>query len=157
MNKKPESAEEFNSLLVEYLNTFNLLEKNVGLCISHLEDSSTEDVYKSLANTSCEKKIENLYEIVKTKNLLKSDGNLKELKDWCENAHQMRHQRNKYMHGHWSFLPHLEHGVELNVAPWVKEKYGGSERMSFQDLNAIVQEIKECFKQLCDIRRKNGI
>ena len=157
MSKKIEPIDEFNSLLVEYLNFFNLLEENVGLCISHLEDSSIEDSYKVLEKTSCKKKIENLYEIVNQKKILKSESNLQELKDWCESAHQMRHQRNKYIHGHWTYLPHLENGVELRVAPWVKEEYGGSERLSLQELSIIVREIKDCFEQLMLIRQKNGI
>ena len=117
MSNKLDSKDKFNSLLVEYLNTFNLLETNIGLCISHLEDSSIEDNYKLLAKTSCEKKIEYLYEIVKSEKILNSDSDLQALEEWCINAHKMRHQRNKYIHGHWSFLPHLENGVKLTVAP----------------------------------------
>ena len=157
MSKKNEPTDEFNSLLIEYLNTFNLLEENVGLCISHLDEKSKEDSYKSLAKSSCEKKIEDLYEIIKSEKILISKSNLQELKDWCKSAHQMRHQRNKYIHGHWTFLPHLENGVELSVAPWVNEIYGGSERMSLQELSNIVQEIKDCFERLVVIRRKNDI
>ncbi len=88
---------------------------------------------------------------------MKSESNHQELEVWCESAHQMRHQRNKYIHGHWSLLPHIENGVELCVAPWVKEKYGGSLRMSLKELNKIVQEIKDCFEQLRMIRDKNSI
>lgn len=157
MSKIVEPIGTFNSLLVEYLNTFNQLEKNVGLCIARLEDSSIEDGFKKLATTNCEMKIEKLYKFVKSKKILKSESNLQELKDWCESAHQMRHQRNKYIHGHWTFLPHLENGVELSVAPWVKEIYGGNERMSLQELSNIVQAIKDCFEQLVLIRRKNNI
>ena len=106
-----------------------------------------------MATSNCEEKIKNLFNLVKSKNILKDVKNLKELEDWCENANQMRHQRNKYIHGHWAFLPHLENGVELTVAPWVKLKYGGSERMSLQELRTIVQEITICFEQLMVIRK----
>ena len=157
MSEELKSIERFNSLLVEYLNTFNLLETNVGLCISHLVDSSVEESHKLLARTNCEGKIKRLHEIVKSRNILKSKINFQELEDWCADAHQKRHQRNKYIHGHWTFLPHLENGVELNVAPWIKEKYGASERMSLQELDVIVHELKDCFRQLMAIRQNNGI
>lgn len=156
MSEKIESIDKFHSLLVEYLNTFNLLEMNVGACISFLETSSREDSYLSLAQTSCKRKIENLYEIVKTTKILKSSRNLQELEEWCENAHQMRHQRNYYIHGVWSFVPHLDR-VELNVAPWFKGKYEGGSRMNLHEFSIIVQELTDCFIKLKQIREKNGI
>ena len=87
MKENIEPIDKFNSLLVEYMNIFNHLESNVGSCITLLEDSSREDSYLSLAKASCEKKIEKLYKIVQSKNILKSTINLKELEKWCKNAH----------------------------------------------------------------------
>ena len=156
MTEELDPRDKFNSLLVEYLNAFNLLEMNVGSCIRFLDDSSKEDSNRSLARTSCEKKLESLYEIVKSKSILKSERNLQELETWCENANKMRHQRNSYIHAVWSFLPHLDR-VELSVAPWFRAKYQGSLEMSLQEFSVIVQEIKDCFEQLMVIRRKNGI
>ena len=68
----------------------------------------------------------------------------------------MRHQRNYYMHGVWSYLPHQDR-VELHVAPWFREKYDGSAKMTLQEFAVVVQEIKGCFQQLLVIRKKYGI
>ena len=155
MKNSIEPTDKFNSLLVEYINTFNLLEGNVGSCITTLADSSREYSYKLLAKTSCEKKIENLYKIVQSKDTLKNTRNLKELEEWCENAHKMRYQRNHYMHGVWSYLQHHDR-VELYLAPWFREKFEGSTKMTLQEFADIVQGIKDCFQQLMAIRQKNG-
>ncbi|MEH6626552.1 MAG: hypothetical protein V7739_08910 [Motiliproteus sp.] len=156
MKEKYDPIDQFNSLLVEYMNTFNLLEGNVGSCIVFLEDSSREDSFQSLAKANCVKKIEKLYKIVHLNNLLKSAKRLSELEKWCKNANQMRHRRNYYIHGVWSYIPHLDR-VELNVAPWFRQGYDGSTKMTLQDFKVVVQEIKDCFHKLLEIRAKNGI
>ena len=124
MKNHTDLINQFNSLLVDYLNTFNILETNIGLCISRLENNGIDAAYNKLKNLSCEKKIDYLYKIVRTEKKIKD---IKELEDWCINAHKARNERNKYIHGCWSYLPHLEESVELVVSPWQKEKYGVKE------------------------------
>lgn len=156
MNNYTNSIEEFNSLIVEYLNYFNLIEINVGLCIAHLETLDRDAIYKKLARLSFEKKIECLYSLTSNNVVIADKNGLKEIEDWCSKAQTERHQRNRYMHGHWCYLPHLEEGVELNIPPWFREKYSESheKRMSMDKLRKIVEGIRSCFNELNVIRDK---
>ena len=115
--------------------------------------------YIKLAYLSFEKKIEYLYKLIKAKKIVTSGEELVELEDWCRKAHNARHERNRYMHGIWSFLPHLENGVEVNITPWAKSKYGASHknRMSLNDLRGIVKSMWTCHTEFLAIRDKYGI
>ena len=79
---------------------------------------------------------------------------------WCKDAHAKRHERNMYMHGQWSFYPHLEQAVEFLIAPWVKDKYAkvypGS-RITLYELESIVSDIKSCHEKFHELRRKYAI
>ena len=57
MKNHADSINQFNSLLVDYLNTFNILETNIGLCISRLENNGIDAAYNKLKNLSCEKRL----------------------------------------------------------------------------------------------------
>ena len=146
-------SNKFNGLLVDYLNTFNYLELNVGLCIRHLSDLDTFQADKKLERMAFEKKLKWLLEI-------SSEEVRDDLHEWCKEAHAKRHERNMYMHGQWAFFPHLEKGVEFHIAPWIREKYENvypGSRFTLKNLENIVLDIKSCFKQLQSLRRKYGI
>jgi len=153
MSRDNQLVRKFNGLLVDYLNTFNLLELNVGLCVRFLSSLDTEDANKKLEKMSFEKKLEQLLDLTASEN-----GS--EIHKWCEEAHAKRHERNMYMHGQWEFFPHLDESVEFSIAPWVKEKYSSiypGNRFSLQKLESIVLDIKASFQQLMLLRRKYGI
>lgn len=144
---------QFNSLLAGYLNTFNFIELNVGLCIRSLSPLGIDESDRKLAKMSFEKKLEYLIDLspIDSKN---------DLHAWCANAHDKRHERNMYMHGQWAFLPHLEEGVEFHIAPWMKEKYAAvypGSRFSLNHLERVVSDLQACFKSLQLLRRKYGI
>ena len=154
MNKNIELTDRFNSLLVEYLNTFNLLELNVGLCISHLSKIEQHEIYKKINKMSFEKKLEYLLE------LTSSEENKQDLYFWCKDAHSKRHERNMYMHGQWYLIPHLDQCVEFRIAPWVKDKYANvypGSRFTFHQLESIVTSMKSCLEAFFDLRKKYGI
>ena len=103
---------------------------------------------------SFEKKLEYLLKLVDI------EENKNDLQLWCRDAHAKRYERNMYMHGHWQFFPHLEENIEFLIAPWVKDKYEkiypGS-RFNLQKLEEIVSDIKGCFNQFQNLRKKYGI
>ncbi|MDF2182607.1 hypothetical protein [Neptuniibacter sp. CAU 1671] len=144
---------KFNNLLADYLNTFNFIELNVGLCIRHLSPLGLEESDKKLEKMSFERKLECLMD-------LSPVDSKRDLHEWCADAHEKRHERNMYMHGQWAFLPHLEEGVEFLIAPWMKQKYAAvypGSRFSLEHLEIIVSELQACFKSLQLLRRKYGI
>ena len=154
MNKHMESKNKFNSLLVEYLNIFNFIELNVGLCIRLISELSAEEMNSKIEKLSFEKKIELLLK------LTSGESDKKDLHEWCVEAHEKRHERNMYMHGQWCFFPHLEEGVEFLIAPWVKEKYAAlypGPRFTLHKLECIVNDIKGCFNKFNKLRIKYGI
>ena len=149
----PSTEERFNRLLVDYLNTFNLLELNVGICIRSMWDLKTRDADRKLERMNFDIKLEHLIKLAW--NEQRSD-----LLAWTKAAHEKRHERNMYVHGIWACLPHLERGVEFIVAPWMKAKYEAvypGERFTLEVLEGIVQDIKSCFSELQSLRRKYGI
>ena len=153
MSQENKRITKFNSLIVEYLNTFNYLELNVGLCIRHLSSLGIEGADRKLERMSFEKKLKWLLKLTKTENS-------EDLHAWCQEAHEKRQERNMYLHGQWAFFPHLEEGVEFFVAPWVKKKYVNiypGSRFNLQKLENIVADIKSCFEQLQILRRKHDI
>jgi len=144
---------KYNSLLVDYLRYFNLLELNVGLCIRRLSGIDESEIHRKLDKMSFEKKLEYLLE-------LSSKENDSELKNWCKEAHARRQERNMYMHGQWAFIPHLEEGVEFLLAPWVEEKYCNiypGKRFTLEKLESIVLDIRACFNDFNKLRDKNSI
>jgi hypothetical protein len=153
MNNYDDLTNKFNSLLVDYLNTFNYIEVNVGLCIRYLSDIGIEDMNKKISKMSFEKKIEHLLK------LTSADENKKDLYTWSQDAHEKRHERNMYMHGQWKFIPHIQ-SIEFRIAPWVKEKYSNVypgiciPLGTFED---IVLDIKDCFNKFNALRTKYGI
>lgn len=154
MDKNNDLRNKFNSLLVDYLNTFNFLELNVGLCITHLSELETHEIHKKIEKLNFAGKIEYFLK------LIGSENNKKDLHTWCEDAHSKRHERNMYMHGQWTLFPHVEQCVKIEIAPWVKEKYVNiypDRRFTLLELEGIVTDIKKCFEQFQALRTKYGI
>ena len=153
MLKEPVSNDKFNALIVEYLNTFNYLELNVGLCIRYISEMDLESANTKIGKMSFERKLEYLMSI-----LNKDIG--EDLRLWCEEAHSKRHERNMYMHGQWALFPYYDECVEFSIAPWVRERYEkiypGS-RFSIEKLETVVSDIKHCFEEFQKLRRKYSI
>jgi hypothetical protein len=153
MCEENQRINKFNSLLVDYLNTFNYLELNVGLCISHLDSLSMDESYKRLEKMNFDRKLEKLLEL--TNFIATSD-----LHDWCKEAHEKRNERNMYLHGQWIFFPYYDKGVEFSIAPWMRKKYSDiypGIRFSLQEFESIVLDIKKCFERLQILRRQYNI
>jgi len=154
MNNKEDLTHKFNSLLVEYLNTFNYIELNVGLCIRYLSGLDTQNMDNKISKMSFDKKIKYLLK------LASDNDNRKDLYSWCEEVNDKRHERNMYMHGQWNYIPCFEKGVEFSIAPWTREKYADvypGRRFTLDKLEEIVSDIKTCFKQFNKLRTKYGI
>lgn len=145
MHTNDNQENKFNSLLVEYLNTFNRIELNVGLCLSCLPDVDTQDMNNKLCKMSFDNKIECLLR------LTSADYNKKDLHTWCKYAHEKRHERNMYLHGQWEFIHRNEKQISFSIAPWVKDKYEKiypGRMFTLNKLEDLVSDLRDCSEEL---------
>ena len=82
---------------------------------------------------------------------------LEEYKTWVKRAERTRYNRNRYLHGRWAFLWHLEKPVEFVSPIWMRDKLGsdGYERMTLEEFEVAVDELRECSKEFINIREKH--
>ena len=151
----------FEKALVALIRSFNYLDTNVGLCISHLSHpSNPAAAYPALAKMTPEKRIERLRKLLGKADLKVEKKVREELSDWYENAAGVRNIRNRYVHGNWEFLP-LRHRKPVGVSapPWMREKLGSlaKEKMSLEQLEAVAQEVEAVFQEFMELRRKYGV
>jgi hypothetical protein len=142
--------------LVKY---FNLIEENVGLCISYLENpADPKATYGKLAKLSAERKIDWLRDLLGSCELISEQG-VREFEKWCDLAAQARSIRNRYVHGHWVYLPlRSDKPVDFQAPAWMRDKPGHeSKAMSFAELETVVDEMKGIFDEIKRIRDKYHI
>jgi len=152
----------FEKALVRLIQSFNYLDTNVGLCISHLSHPTDPTrAYSALAKMTAEKRIERLKKLL----LDASDIEISEkvrskLLAWYENAAEVRSIRNRYVHGNWEFLP-LRHRVPVGVSapPWMKDKLGplAHETMSVEQLESVAEKVEAVFKEFMQLRGNLGV
>ena len=126
------------------LKYFNLLEKNVGLCISYLENSDDPKVsYSILRKMTAEQKLERLKELFDIDAVIIDKKGVREFEEWFAFATRARSIRNRYVHGQWEYLPlRSDKPVGFEPPVWMQEKLGYKlETMSVSELEAVVEEI----------------
>ena len=155
------SDARFSIALVRLVRYFNLLDENVGLCISHLASPSDPQAsYPALAKMTAEQKMERLLELFTSQEIISDEGSISEFAGWFERAAQARSIRNRYVHGHWEYLPmRSEKPVGVRAPAWMQEKLGpdANETMSLSDLETVADELVGVFEDFVQIRKKNGV
>lgn len=151
-------AARFEKALVRLIQSFNYLDTNVGLCISHLlYPSEPTKAYAVLAKMTPEKRLERLKKLLEAAEMNVEKEAQEELSEWYQNAADVREIRNRYVHGNWEFLP-LRHEAPVGVSapPWMKEKLGSlaNETMSLERLERVASEIESVAKEFIQLRRK---
>ncbi len=151
----------FEKALVRLIRSFNYLDTNVGLCISHLENPSDPvKSYPSLANMTAEQRINRLKRLFESHDIAVEDDARAELVAWYARAAKARATRNRYVHGNWEYLP-LRHEKPVGVsAPvWMKKKLGplATETMSLDELDAVADEVEAALHELTRLRKKHGV
>jgi hypothetical protein len=150
---------QLSDAIFRLLKYFNLLEENVGLCISYLANpADPKATYKYLGEKSAKQKIDWLRDLLSGSELVDDKG-LREFQEWCERAKRARSIRNPYVHGHWEYLPkRSEKPVGFRAPAWKRNKPGHeSVEMTLDDLEAIVGEMKSIFDELVKFREKYHI
>jgi hypothetical protein len=158
----PEDPEiRFSSALVRLLRYFNLLEENVGLSISHLENPDNPRAsYPRLAITTAEQKLLDWKALLEKGGHISNDAAKSGLYGWFERANNARCIRNRYIHGHWEYLPlREEKPVGVRASAWLHEKFGAmaNEQMSMAELEASVDELENVFQEFMSLRKKYGV
>ncbi len=151
----------FEKALVSLIRSFNYLDTNIGLCISHLSHpSNPSGAYPALAKMTPEKRVERLKMLLETKETAVKKKVLEELAIWYKKAANVRNIRNRYVHGNWEYLP-LRHREPVGVSapPWMKEKLGSlaNETMSLEQLELVASEVETVFQEFMQLRRKYGV
>lgn len=155
--------DRFNKALVKFIQNFNCLELNLGLCINYLHSypdpasvsNDPESFYPQLMTMTCEQKISKLRHLLSIRNI-----EIKELDAWFESAALAREKRNRYLHGIWEYLPtRQEKPVGFRCPPWWREKYGdeSKEEFSLDEFDAVAEKMKNVFIEFQNIRRKLNI
>ena len=115
--------------LFRLLHYFNLLEDNVGLCISHLQNPDEPNAsYRSLVKMTAERKIEHLKTLfAEDKDIGAGEKARNEFNRWYEKTKQARALRNRYIHGRWQYIPLRDEKPVGYAAPvWCREKTGSN-------------------------------
>ena len=139
----------FQSAVFRVLNGFSLLERNLGLCISHLKDpTDPASSYEMLQRLSCAGKIKTLRELL--------DPEMVDVFDaWAESAVSQRAIRNQFAHGCWEYLPlRKESPVGLRLPPWAGDQ--GFE-FSVRALQEIADALESCFHDFMQWRKEHGV
>ncbi|HKJ80827.1 MAG TPA: hypothetical protein VJ954_02290 [Ignavibacteriaceae bacterium] len=151
--------QRFNSALIRFFCNYNLLETNIGLCISHLwEPADPSTTYSRLANMTMEQMMMKLKDLFMSEINQEGVDSVNNFNDWYEKASNARYIRNRYVHGHWEFL-RGEKPIKVSAPPWMKERMGedASEYMTIDELEAIAEQMKSIFEAFMLIRKKHGI
>ncbi len=160
--EEPENCEPyFGKEVVRLINYFNLIELNVGLCISFLKNpESPSAVYPALSRMSVEKKIDWLKDLLGSGVFDDRTEALIEFNRWYERTTGARAIRNRFIHARWEYLgSHLDQPIEVASPAWMREKLGGevTERLSFRELRVIVNDVASIFGELMHLRTKYGV
>lgn len=104
--------------------------------------------------------MEKLRELLTNGEVIQDGKSAREFRDWYELADRARSIRNRYVHGHWEYLPlRGNEPVDFRAPAWMREKLGdkGVETMSLAAFEAIAFEMKEVQERFSRIRRKHGV
>jgi hypothetical protein len=153
-----ETRGRFNAAIVDIVNWFNLLDENLGLSISHLEKpGKSPEAYLKISKMGSKKKIAYLTKKLSEHPRLKKLVNEESYTSWLSLAETARFNRNRYLHGRWAYLWHLDRPVEFVSPVWMEAKLGNqaNERMTLEELESRAKDLKACCEAFLYIRDKN--
>lgn len=156
---------EFSSNLVRFLKLFNLLERNVGLCISWLVNHSDPRVaYPFLDKLTTQGKMDILKELIFYKYSETNQEMIRDFNEWFKLASEARAVRNRYIHGYWDALfSRGENPIIFQPTVWTsgvgkrKAERDSSQKMSLNEFKVIVQEMESVFEKFMELREKYDV
>ena len=151
----------FSADLLRFIQYFNLLEENIGLCIAHLENPRNPKIsYPFLARSTVEMKMERLKNLFVQHKVINDKACISEFNQWFKSATKTRTIRNRYVHGRWEYLPlRSDKPIGCRVPIWMVEKQGidAEEILSAKEFSAIVDEAETIFNTFMKIRKKHSV
>jgi hypothetical protein len=150
---------EYSSAFARYVRMFNLLDHNVGLCISFLVNRADPNASRPfLDRLTTHAKLEVLRELVNYRGP-NADGEFtRDFDDWFKLATRSKAARNQYIHGLWDVVPHLERPIRFTPAQWVKDtSANNTEHMTMDEYLEMMGELNVVFDQFMRLRKKYGM
>jgi hypothetical protein len=153
---------QFCRAIAKLLRNFNLLDTNIGLCLSHLlEPNDPQSSYPRLSRMTSQARFEELRRLViEGAVALPKRTDHAPFEQWFEDATWARELRNRFFHGNWEYLPHRKEGpVGVSAPAWMRERLGlfAEERMTLASLEALADRVADIFDRFMQIRRTYGI
>jgi hypothetical protein len=161
MSSHDDAEVRFALALVKLLKFFNLLDTNVGLCLSFLiSPSDPESAYEQLSNKTTQQRFEEMKAFVADGTGFPKAVDPEHFGEWLTDATRARAIRNRYVHGNWEYLPYRQvKPIAVRAPTWMKGKLGeeAEERMTVAELEAVADEVEQVFHRFMKIRRAHGI
>ncbi len=153
LNNSEKFEFEFLKLHLEFMNTFNLLDANLTLCIGWLlTDGAPSLAYPLVTKLSTHAKIQYLQNTVKDSLFADQTEMVEKLNRWSNIALKAKCQRNDYVHGLWH-TGNSTGTLKIIFEPqfWAKSKV---EVFSMDEFKTIVFQMKDILEQFHTLRDK---
>ena len=160
LNKYEVVEHEFAMAFARYVNLFNMLERNIGLCIRYKQvQPEFRATAKQLDNLSFNGKLERLTTIVDQNGFdISKKGLKKDYARWLQLMDKSREARNLYVHGDWYVCVEAKQPIQFTPLRWVeRENEDRTERMTMDEFLARMKELDHVSEQFHLLRQKYGI
>lgn len=153
----------FYIALGHYLQTFSLLEVNIGLCIRLLVNRQDPRVaHPFLHRMSTQRQLEALKDLIFYKHANDNPQTIAGFNKWFKHATQAKAARNSLVHGYWEYTNREEKPIRFTPLSW---SYGPdpnvaerpSQDMSLSDFEAIVAKMEGIFDEFMRLRKIHGL
>ena len=150
---------EYSSAFARYVRLFNLLDHNVGLCISFLVNRADPKAsHPFLDRLTTHAKLEVLRELVNYRGPSADEAFTRDFDDWFKLASRSKAARNQYIHGLWDVAAHLEKPIRFTPVQWVNGTSANkTEQMTLDEYLETLGELKVVFDQFMRLREKYGM
>lgn len=140
------------TLLGKMLFEFARLDVVLGLCVVWVDDGKhLKALTKQASDFSFKKKLDFLTQFVERSLPVGSKQRIA-YTEWIEQAHTARLRRNELVHGRWGVDPVQEHVINVIGLPTSPEQR--EVRYSLQDLESVLEELKQLQVRLRELRDK---
>lgn len=151
---------EFATAFANFINLYNLLEINIGLCL-RLSPTNPElrATNKQLDSLSFHGKLQRLTKLVDQQAFAtRKKGLRNEYHSWLQVMDETRTARNRYIHGYWDVYPAVERSVRFRPMAWEEsETKRCTEEMTLPEFLEQMKELSQTFDKFMHIRRKFDI
>ncbi len=151
---------EFAMAFAHYVNLYNMMERNLGLCIrSEMVHPEFRITDKQLDNLSFHGKLERLTKLVDQSAFnISKKGLKKDYGKWLQLVNETRATRNQYIHGDWDIYPSVERPVRFTPMVWVERQTKScTEQMTLNEFLTRMTETDQVFKGFSRLRKTYGI